>query len=370
MKGVGENLLLLLLCVIVLSCGSTTNQSVSTSGTDNSAPLATAPSPTPSASSPTPEIALLKTPERITSGALTESEGGWNEAVQKITYQTSADNSEQPALFYAPKTNEPRPLLVGLHSWSADYTQESSAIYAEWAVANDWVFIHPNFRGSNESPETTGSELVIKDVLSAVDYAKQTANVDASRIYAIGYSGGGHLGLLMAGRAPGIWAGVSVWVPISDLTAWYRESQKLGTKYVEEIGASCGGNPLENQAATKDCRQRSGITYLENAQNVPIDIHHGIRDGHGEDPVPVSQSLRAFNMLADPKDRFTEEEIEFMTNRQAVPPNLQSEENQSSDGEKVLLRRESNNVRLTIFDGGHDKITEASMKWLNRQRKR
>lgn len=357
-----QNLVLSFACLLVLACSSSTRKNeqtnVSSSQNNSASRLASK-----------PEAVALKIPERIADGSLTEEKGGWNELVQKITYQSSADNSQQPAMFYAPKTDEPRPLLVGLHSWSSDYTQESSAIYAEWAIANDWVFIHPNFRGSNESPETTGSELVIKDVVSAVEYAKQNAKVDTNRIYAIGYSGGGHLGLLLAGREPKIWAGVSVWVPISDLTAWYRESEQLGTKYAKEIAASCGGNPLENQAAAEDCRQRSGIAHLENARNVLIDIHHGIRDGHGEDPVPVSQSLRAFNILAESADRFTVEKIEFITKNQAIPPQLKSETSNTADSEKVLLRRESSNVRLTIFDGGHDKITEASIKWLNRQRK-
>jgi pimeloyl-ACP methyl ester carboxylesterase len=132
--------------------------------------------------------------------------------VQKVTYMSSADDSRQSMMFYKPQTNEPRQLLVGLHSWSESYEQEESVIYAEWCIAND-------------------SELVIGDVMSAIEYAKENARVDVHRIYAIGWSGGGHLGLLLAGRAPQIWAGVSAWVPISDLNAWYEESRRLGTKY-------------------------------------------------------------------------------------------------------------------------------------------
>jgi dipeptidyl aminopeptidase/acylaminoacyl peptidase len=61
--------------------------------------------------------------------------------------------------------------------------------------------------------------LVIGDVLSAVDCAKGHARVDDSRMYAVGWAGGGYLGLLLAGRVPEMWAGVSAWVPISDLNA-------------------------------------------------------------------------------------------------------------------------------------------------------
>jgi len=273
-------------------------------------------------------------------------------------------------MFYKPGADEPRPLLVAVHSWSYDYTQPASAIYAEWCIANDWVFIHPNFRGRNVRPEATGSELVIKDVLSAVDYAKQNARTDESRIYAVGWSGGGHLALLMAGRVPEIWAGISAWAPASDLNAWYEESKRLRTKYVREIEASCGGSPAGDVEAAEECRRRSPLTYLERARGVAIDISHGIRDGHSGDSTPVSQSLQAFNVLAKESNRFSAEEIAHFTDRAEVPPQLRSDESYPLHGhKKVLFRRQSANVRLTIFDGGHTKDTGAALVWLNQQRK-
>jgi dipeptidyl aminopeptidase/acylaminoacyl peptidase len=179
--------------------------------------------PAPVTAAPPERVAPLRVPERVASGRLTESRGGWNRAVRDVTYPTDADGTRQPMMFYAPRTDDARPLLVALHSWSATYRQGASAICAEWAIANDWAFIHPHFRGRNVRPEATGSELVIADVLSAIDYAKQNARVDERRIYSVGWSGVGHLALLLAGREPAIWAGVSAWVPISDLNAWYRE---------------------------------------------------------------------------------------------------------------------------------------------------
>jgi hypothetical protein len=80
-------------------------------------------------------------------------------------------------MFYKPKVDTSRPLLVALHSWSNNYRQKESVIYAEWCIANDWIFIHPNFRGPNNKPEATGSELVVGDVLSAIDYAKASLEI-------------------------------------------------------------------------------------------------------------------------------------------------------------------------------------------------
>lgn len=363
---------ILFVCLMLAACSQATKTEEKANGnrgSGGSAPTAAA-SVSPTAS-PTPEIEQLTVPERVASGAVTESGGTWNKAVQNINYVSTADNTRQPMMFYKPQVDAPRPLLVALHSWSNNYRQKESVIYAEWCIANNWIFIHPNFRGPNNKPEATGSDLVIGDVLSAIDYAKANARVDESRIYAVGWSGGGFLGLLLAGRAPEIWAGVSAWVPISDLNAWYEESRRLGTKYVREIAASCGGRPAGEGAAADECRKRSPLTYLERARGIQIDINHGIRDGHNAgDPVPISQSLIAFNLLAAPQDRFTEEEIAYFTREAQVPSALRSETTDPSyGGLRILFRRQSGNARITIFDGAHDKNTEAAFRWLNRQRK-
>ena len=161
-------------------------------------------------------------------------------------------------------------------------------------------------------------------------------------------------------------------MPISDLNAWYEESRRLGTKYVREIAASCGGSPAGEGPAAAECRKRSAITYLERARGVPLDINHGIRDGRSSgDPVPVSQSLRAFNLLAAAQDRFTEEEIEHFNYKHQVPSHLRGDTaDTSAGGLKILFRRQSGDTRLTIFDGAHDKNTEAAVRWLNQQRRR
>ena len=358
-------------CFVCVSCSGGAEK---TQSGNQASPAASDQASTPSSTpSPSPAVAPLKIPERVTSGRVTESRGTWSSVVQQIMYLSSADNSRQPMMFYKPNLNdEPRPLIVALHSWSEGYRQSESVIYSEWAIANDWIFIHPHFRGPNVKPEATGSDLVIGDVLSAIEYAKTNARVDESRIYAVGWSGGGYLGLLLAGRAPEIWAGVSAWVPISDLNAWHEESRRLGTKYVSHIQASCGGRPTGDTPAARECRKRSPVAYLERARAVPIDIDHGIYDGRNNaDPVPISQSLRAFNLLAEPQAHFAEEEIEYFTRQSKVPSSLQSETTDPDyGGLKILYRRQSGNVRITVFDGAHEKNTEAAFRWLNKQRRK
>ena len=288
--------------------------------------------------------------------------------VKEITYISLADKTPQPAMFYAPQSIKRVPLLVALHSWSGDYTQKNSEC-EKWCIDKGWAMIHPNFRGPNWTPDATGSDKVVKDIFSAVDYAKANAKVDTQRIYLIGGSGGGHASLLMAGRAPEVWAGVSAWVPITDLRQWYTECKKAGLDYAENIIQSCGGPPGENPAVDQEYRNRSPVTWLGNAKGVTLDINAGIHDGHNGS-VPINHSLLAFNEVAHPKDKISSDDIRFFVEKAQVPPHLKKPITDSLYGENPpLFRRQSGNARITIFDGGHDMVHEAALTWLAEQKK-
>ena len=316
-------------------------------------------------------VAVVATSMLGTSGCRATNTSGWPKEVREIRYVSTADSTLQPALFYAPKIREKAaPLLVALHTWSGDYSQKMSIPYAEWCIEKGWVFIHPHFRGPNWTKAATGSELVVADIISAADYAKAHTKVDADRIYLVGASGGGYTSLLMAGRAPHIWAGVSAWVPIADLRAWYHECRKAGRRYVEHIVKSCGGAPGASDAVDLEYQKRSPTTYLHKAVNLPLDINAGIKDGH-TGSVPVSHSLMAFNLVASEKDRISEEDIQFFTEKAGVPPHLKKPLSDATYGKRVpLFRRNSGRARVTIFDGGHEIIYEAALTWLSKQQKK
>jgi poly(3-hydroxybutyrate) depolymerase len=292
------------------------------------------------------------------------------QSVIEIRYKSDADGSEQPAMFFAPDKKEAVPLLVALHTWSGDYKQNHHAECAEWCIDKGWAYIHPDFRGPNKRPEATGSDLVIGDIASAVAYAKKMANIDSTRIYLVGTSGGGYTALLMAGHHPEIWAGISAWVPISDLKAWYFECKRSGQRYFEDIVKSCGGMPGDNHSVDAEYQKRSPLTYLANASGVKLHINAGIRDGH-DGSVPVSHSLHAFNAVAAPKDRLSESEIRFFVEEADIPPHLKVSLSDSTYGKRYpLFRRSSGGATVTIFEGGHELIPAAAMKWLEKQRKK
>lgn len=284
-----------------------------------------------------------------------------------VTITSSEDGSPQKAIFYCPPKGKKKlvPLLVALHTWSGNY--EQGIEHVKHAQQRKWAVIAPDFRGPNNRPEACASDLAVQDLLDAVEYAKKQARVDENRIYVVGGSGGGHMALMMAARAPRLWAGVSAWCPITDLAAWYIECHTRYPRYAAMLEKCCGGPP--GPQTESEYRKRSPLFHLAAAKGLPLDVNAGIHDGH-TGSVPVSHSLRAFNVLAGKGREISEEDIAFMVRERKVPPSLAAEREDDSERQKsVLFRRVAGAARVTIFEGGHEIELSAALDWLSRQRR-
>jgi pimeloyl-ACP methyl ester carboxylesterase len=288
-----------------------------------------------------------------------------------IDVPSSKDGTLQKVIYWRPESaahdvaGPSLPLIVFLHSWSGGF--EQGPPWIAQAKKMGWVLVAPDFRGPNSRPEACASDLASQDILDAVAYARRDARIDASRIYLVGGSGGGHMSLVMAARAPDLWAGVSAWVPITDLAAWHAESKARKNNYAQMLEQSCGGAP--GPATEAEYRHRSPLFHLAAAKGVPLDINTGIHDGH-TGSVPVSHSLRAFNVLATPDKQISAEDIDFMVREQKIPATLAAEKQDDPERQKaVLFRRTSGNARVRVFEGGHDSESSAAVLWLSRQRK-
>ncbi|MEN3944012.1 alpha/beta fold hydrolase [Prosthecobacter sp. SYSU 5D2] len=321
---------------------------------------------------------------------------GWQADIQEIKIRSTADQTDQPALTWSPKTEDPQPLLVALHTWSGGYSQVSNGpVYAQWCMDRGWHFIAPDFRGPNMTPAAMGSDLAVQDIVDAVEHMKKTHKVDASRIYLIGVSGGGHMAMQMAGRHPEIWAGVSAWCGISDIAAWHTEHVKQGRpdKYAQNIEASLGGPPVGEALA--EAMKRSPLTHLARAKAVPLDINHGLQDGR-TGSVPFRHSLLAFNRVAEAP--LPEAEILQYYETLQIPASWPVPEpdplyvalyppgskrpgwmpgspetrllNEAMRVPKpVVFRQVSGQARITIFDGGHEILYTPALNWLAAQKK-
>ncbi|GAB6386784.1 alpha/beta hydrolase family protein [Stutzerimonas marianensis] len=295
--------------------------------------------------------------------------------IEDIRIPSSADSSEQPALFYDSESDKKKPLLMVLHSWSTDYLQNIDIPLGQFAVANDWVFMHPDFRGQNDGrPESTASELAISDMQDALEYARDNADLDESRLYLLGYSGGAMNALHLASRHPEVFAGVAAWVPVYDLPSWHQWNKARGEKYADEIEQACGGEPSEGSEALSECRKRSPSAHVPDvAGKMRVLIAHGI----GDTTVPPEQALRAFNDLANEDDRIDQEQIDRLMQEREVPDALGRRSTHDDDelahfaeaDAEVLLHLKSGPAELVLFNGEHDMLYRPGLEWLSRQRR-
>lgn len=298
---------------------------------------------------------------------------GYPTGVEEITFRSNGDGTMQPALFWQPKSSDPAPLLVALHTWSSDFRQGGGEVqYARWCQRAGWAFIHPNFRGANTKPEAMGSDLAVADIVSAVAYARSITAVDAQRIYCVGVSGGGHASLLMAARAPNLWAGVSAWCGISDIAAWYGQCKNSQFKrYADHIEQALGGAPDDADNRRADALNRSPLHWLAKAERLPpLDINHGINDGRAGS-VPFSQSIYAWNAAVPRSADISGSVIKAFYKTQKVPAEIAAVNSATADelyGANVpLFRRTDANIRVTIFQGGHEIVHDAALNWLAAQ---
>ena len=292
-----------------------------------------------------------------------------------VQVKSTFDGTMQPCWFWAPEKakTEPVPLVVGLHTWSADYQQRSHyATAMTYARKHGWAMVGPNFRGPNSTPSACGGEAAVQDIVDAVNYAKGRVRIDPKRVYIIGGSGGGHMTLLMAGRHPKIWAGCAAFCPITDLARWHADSVLVhpgrSRKYAKMMEGACGGRP---EKCPEEYRRRSPLAWIDNARKagVPVYIVTGIHDGW-TGSVPVGHSFRAFNALADEKDRVSEADIAEIEATRKVPTDIAykgAEDPFYSAKHRIHFRGTSANVRFTLFEGGHGGNFPAGLDFLSRQ---
>ena len=154
----------------------------------------------------------------------------------KIT--SSLDGAVQNAYYYRTHSNEKRPLIVMLHTWCGTYKslhEANSPIPPQQVFTLDWNYIQPDFRGKNDHPDACGSEKTVRDIDQAIDYAVSQGNVDTNKIYIVGASGGAYQGLVYFMKSKKQVAGYELWVPVSDLIAFYYQGMSQRHSYDGDI---------------------------------------------------------------------------------------------------------------------------------------
>lgn len=294
-----------------------------------------------------------------------------------IQVRSSLDGTLQPNMLIIPdayqreslneSSLELHPLVISLHSWSGDWTQRNSEL-ERLANERGWFYLFPDFRGINQTPQACGSKFAQQDILDAMAWVLLHYPIDRQRIYLTGVSGGGHMTMLMAGRYPQLFTAASAWVGISDLSAWHALQAKRGTRYQTMMEACCGGTPRDGKGIANEYLQRSPLTYLAAASDLPLDLAAGIDDGH-EGSVPIDHTLRAFNCIVEAKggELISEPEMTRLLRRQGLTQGAR--EFDPSWQREIHFRRRSDVTRVSIFAGGHEGLATGAIDWLARWRR-
>jgi len=205
--------------------------------------------------------------------------------LQQVVLTSSIDGSEQPSCAYL--VEDQTALLVNLHPWSSDLYWVEDDILA-FARHMGMSYIVPNARGPSDHPDACGSDVTVADIDDVI-----SAYRDKAPVIVIGHSGGGFHALNQFLRGAELADFYSVWVPITDLGQWHKETKNRGLRYAEEIEKCTGLDPEE-------LAHRSPISHVDKAidRKTHVHISSGIFDGHDGRQVPISHAIRFYNQLA------------------------------------------------------------------------
>jgi lysophospholipase L1-like esterase/esterase/lipase len=291
----------------------------------------------------------------------------WPDECKKVMITSTLDEEKQPAIFYA-STRQNQPLIISLHTWSGNYQQTDELV--KECINKDYNYIHPDFRGPNNTYKALGSKYVVQDIEDAIAFAIENGKVDTDNIHVVGTSGGGHATLLTYMMTKYPVKTFSAWVPISDLKKWYYESEGRGTKYSFDIAAATVKDAefdkenyyLDEQEAIK----RSPIhmrTPVDNRKNSKLYIYAGIHDGY-KGSVPISQSLDFYNKVVSDFDSMEkmsiipqEDIIELLASRNFLATNKYTIADRTMHYQKTY----KDLVQLTIFEGTHECLTSVAL---------
>ena len=205
---------------------------------------------------------------------------------EEILVPSTIDGSLQPSLFYRASVPN-RPLLVGLHTWSHDRFNQINNMLP-YAQKNDFNLLLPEFRGSNlidneNCTQACGSVLAKQDIKDAINFVLQE-DIDATNIFLLGLSGGGHMALLMAGFCPELFKAIGAFSPITDLRKWTLENEN----YRRHVLACCGGDASKMLL-------RSPCYYTDKIAKANLKLFHGRWDT----VVTPSHSIDLFRLITE-----------------------------------------------------------------------
>jgi len=283
----------------------------------------------------------------------------WDKEFKIVEIKSKLDDNIQKAYFYNTKSKGSKPLIVSLHTWSGNYSQNDDL--AKLCKQKNLNYIHPNFRGANWTTNSCCSKLALQDIDDAITFAINNSNVDTSKIFVIGVSGGGYATLSTFMKSKHNIKKFSAWASIADLFAWYSESKIRDINYAENI-LDCTSS--KKSLNIENAKQKSPIywdTPTDKLKNSKLFIYAGIYDGI-RGSVPITHSINFYNKLL--KDLSVSDSSKYVSDNEKLK--LLEFRRPLGDfgnigGRKICLKKEYGNLSLIIFEGNHEMLTEFAL---------
>jgi len=267
----------------------------------------------------------------------------------QVEILSSYDGVIQKAFFYRTANDNKMPLIISLHPWSLNYTARDPI--SNLIKNEDWNYIHPDFRGPNNTPNAMMSDAVIQDIDDSIAYAVNNSNVDLTRIIVVGSSGGGLAVLGVYLKSKYQLKLCMAWCPISDLEIWYYQSRYANTKYYQDILRATNSVEILN---TKEARNRSPIYYPPRTCNTQLELYAGINDGY-TGSVPIIHTIAFFNKIAESLGAENDEIISDKETISLISRSIKYDENNGYiDNRRILYKKSYKTISMCIFDGGHE----------------
>lgn len=289
-----------------------------------------------------------------------DNQNEWGEDFDLVELKSSIDSNIQKIYCFNSQSSTPQPLIVSLHTWGGDYSQKEdlSAICKQ----KNLNYIHPDFRGPNRTKDACCSELALTDIDDAITYAIENFNVDKSKIYVIGVSGGGYATLSTLMKSKHDIKKFSAWAPVTDLIARYNESKILNSTIFNDILICTNSGNILNEVNAK---QRSPIywdTPVDKLKKSKVSIYAGVFDGIKEF-VPITHSINFYNKVLS--DLSVSDSTKYVSNSEKLKL-LEYRKPIGNYGyigdRKIYLKKDFKNLSLVIFEGGHEILAESAIE--------
>jgi len=310
-------------------------------------------------------VGLALTSGFATGGSGLNEKGGPSapeEGPPTVTIPAYASAPPQLAQFWSASVKAP--LVVDLHQWSTDQSGfDGDDVRFDLEIRKlGWNFVRPALAGKNNNTHACCSAEVLDGILASIQFADAQGKLDKSAIYIVGVSGGGYTTLCayMSGKVHA--RAMLAWASITDLAAWH--AQHAGDQYGKDV-ESCTGSSA-GKLDLQECTKRSPLTMGNGQPDTAVYIFAGIHDGF-TGSVPITHSVRLFNRLAElygsPGQKVDDATLIEMLDRRVGPD---SAKGKKIGGRLVHLERSVGGAHLTIFEGGHEMLTHATIPILIR----